>query len=234
MNKNLIPLVIIGFLALGCVPAAALTPTAAVMVPLKYRDLTGTLQLDIQMSEQVIPGGFMEHSVQSDGDLHDVQLDSAAATVRYDVDSPSRQIKYTVTRLGNVLTFKGILAGAGLSKDIKISGLPWYEAIERSLHDYVLTYAATGVKTPLTFWVVHPWEAKTYQLQAVAEIQEQITVNGRSVTGVRVRVSPTGLLRLVWSSLYWYRPSDGLYLRYEAVRGGPGTPKSVVEFMGKS
>jgi len=47
-------------------------------------------------------------------------------------------------------------------------------------------------------------------------------------------VKPAGILGAFWSSLYWYRPADGRFLRYEAMREGPGTPKSVVEFVGQN
>lgn len=56
-------------------------------------------------------------------------------------------------------------------------------------------------------------------------------MDGRTEEAMRVRVSPWGLLSLFWSSLYWFRPSDGAFLRYEAVRGLPGTPKTVVELI---
>ena len=48
---------------------------------------------------------------------------------------------------------------------------------------------------------------------------------------VRIRVSPVGILHFIWSALYWFRPTDARFLRYEAVRGLPGTPRTVVELM---
>ncbi len=180
------------------------------------------------MSEQMLPAGSIVHSRMSDGDRHDVQIDSSAATTTYHLESPARRIAYTVTRAGDVLTVKGIFGGAPISKTIPIDHRPWYQGIERSLHDFVVT----GESRPLVFWIVQPWEANAYLLQARAEGQERITVNDRQMTALRVRVSPVGFLRFFWSSLYWFRPSDGRFLRYEAVRGFPGTPKTVVEFIG--
>jgi len=226
MKKSVLVPVMLGLLGFGWDRTAA-------QVARPYRDLTGGRELTILMSQELVPGGSIGHSVQSDGDLHDVHLDNDDATTFYRVRSPSRGIDYTVIRKDNVLSITGTLGGGSVSKTIKINDRPWYQAIETSLHDYIVTYAATGVARPLTFWIVQPWEAKAYLLQAKTELQEQISVNGRQVTGVRVRVTPTGILRLLWSSIYWYRPSDAGFVRNEVVRGGPGTPKSVVEFMGK-
>jgi len=53
------------------------------------------------------------------------------------------------------------------------------------------------------------------------------------VDAVRLRVVPVGILRFFWSALYWFRPADGRFERSEGVRGGPGTPKTVVELLDK-
>ena len=50
---------------------------------------------------------------------------------------------------------------------------------------------------------------------------------------LRVRIRPVGILHYLWSALYWYRPGDGTFLRYEAVRGWVGTPKTVIELTSK-
>ncbi len=225
MRKGVFALVALGILGSSCGQAVA-------QVTLAYRERTGTAELGIKIREELVPGGSVGHSLESNGDVHDVQMDGFEATTHYFVESPSLKIAYTVTRKGEVLIVQGTLSGASISKTIPIDGRPWYQSIERSLRDYVVTYALTGAKRPLTFWIVHPWEAKAYLLQARVERLEPIKVNDRQVTAVRIRVSPTGILALFWSSLYWYRPSDGRFVRYEAVRGPPGTAKSVVEYMG--
>ena len=70
-------------------------------------------------------------------------------------------------------------------------------------------------------------------MQAREEKEEGIPVDGRALEAMRVKVSPWGLLSLFWSSLYWYRSSDGTFVRFEGVRGLPGTPKTVVELIGE-
>ena len=92
-------------------------------------------------------------------------------------------------------------------------------------------YAVSGSTQPLVFWVVNPFEARAYQMQAIGESREVIDDNGKSLTAARVRVRPNGFLAPFWSTLYWFRPSDGRFVRYEGVRGLPGTPKTTVELL---
>jgi hypothetical protein len=207
--------------------AIAFSPAAA-QAPLLYRDTTGGVETGILMTYEQVPGGTIVHSVLTDGDRHDMEIDTSLATKRYHVASPNRKIDYTVTREGDVLVVQGILGGAPVLRRIGISPLPWYQAMERSLHDYLVS----GAKGEPTFWIMNPWEAKAYLMQVASEGYQLISVNGRRVSAMTVRLRPTGVFRPFWSALYWYRPDDGFFLRYEAVRGFPGTPLTVIEFMG--
>ena len=92
-------------------------------------------------------------------------------------------------------------------------------------------FAVSGSSEPLLFWVVQPYDGQAFLMQAREEKAEDIPVDGRTLEARRVKVSPWGILSLFWSSLYWFRLSDGTFLRYEAVRGLPGTPKTVVELI---
>jgi hypothetical protein len=194
---------------------------------LLYRETAGARQITNRMSEEILPDGFFMRSRLSDGDMHDVRLDKALLTLSYHVTSPARRIDYTVVRTGNVLVVDGMLGGKPISKRITIDSRPWYESFERSAQDFI----TAGVRVPLVFWVVHPWEANAYLLQARIEGREQVSVNSTRVDAVRVRVAPLGFLRIFWSALYWYRQDDGRFLRYEGVRGPPGTPKTIVELL---
>jgi hypothetical protein len=192
-----------------------------------YRDRTGPTETQIKVWKQIEASGETIHSALNDGDGHHVFMNAALDTVRYDFESPQRKTAYSAVRDGDAIVFQGTLRGRPLSRTIQIDPKPWYESMEWSLRRLALS----GSAEPLVFWVVQPFEARAYLLQARVESTEDIVDDDRQVSAIRVRVSPTGFLSLFWSSLYWYRPTDGLNLRYEAVRGGPGTPKTTVELM---
>jgi hypothetical protein len=223
-------------LALVCLPVEAQngegeqSPQGEQAAPaaFNYRDRTGNHEIDILIAREDTADGFIVRSRMNDGDMHDVEMDASAATVRYRVRSPQRRTDYTVTRQGTVLVVQGTLRGAPVSKRITIDSRPWYQSVESSL----AAFALGGGRSQPEFWIVHPWEANAYLLRAASEGDQVITVNGRSVVGLKVRIRPVGILQLFWSSLYWYRPADGWFLRYEGVRGFPGTPLTVLEYVG--
>jgi hypothetical protein len=209
-------------LLLGCCASALSEPM------LTYRDRTGSVDILIHIWKETLADGSQINSVLSDGDVHRVQLDDTNATMSYRFASPVRRTAYLARREGDELVLNGTFKGAELSRRIPINANPWYESMEWSLADYALS----GSTQPLLFWVVNPFEAQGYEMQAIGEGPENIADNGQSVPALRVRVRPAGLLALFWSTLYWFRPTDGRFLRYEGVRGFPGTPMTVVELMG--
>jgi hypothetical protein len=195
---------------------------------LLYRDTTGSVQILIHIQQELLPNGSLINSLLSDGDVHRVALDQSNATVSYRFASPVRKTSYRVHREGNALLAQGTFKGVSFSRRITINAGPWFESMEWELTDY----AMSGSTQPLVFWVVNPFEAQAYEMQAIGESPENIMDNGQSVPAQRVRVRPAGILAPFWSTLYWFRLTDGRFLRYEGVRGMPGTPLTVVELIG--
>jgi hypothetical protein len=191
------------------------------------RDTTGGRQVDIRILHEPLPSGLLVRSFMSNGEYHEVEYGPSAATVRYRVLSPSRNLDYTVRRDGNLLRFEGTFRGKPLSRTQKIDDHDWLETIELSLS----AFARSSDRTSPAFWIVNPWEAKAFLMQATNEGADAVMVAGTPTASIRVRVRPAGFLAIFWSSLYWYRAADGLFVRYEAVRGLPGTPLTVVELM---
>ena len=192
-----------------------------------YRERTAGADIMVHMEEDIVPHGLIIRSSMSDGDYHEVEYDATEATVKYRVVSPSRKTAYSALRKGNVIDVSGVLAGKPFSRTLQIDSHPWYETMEVSLSHYALG----GVQQPLLFWVVQPWDANAYLMQAKVEPEQMISVDEARLHAMPVLVSAAGFLSLFWSTLYWYRSTDGLYVRYEGVRGGPGTPLTVVEMI---
>ena len=194
-----------------------------------YRERTGKREIIIEMSEESVPGGSIIHSLMSDGETHDSSIDASGGSIGYQYASTSGETAYSVSKGDGVLRIEGTFKGKPLSRALRIDAKPWYQTIERSLREYALS----GSSQPIHFWIVQPYEAKAYLLQARGEGQEEIDVGGRRVQAMKVRVGLPGIAHLLWSTLYWYRVEDGFFIRYEGVRGIPGTPKTVVELIGQ-
>jgi hypothetical protein len=99
--------------------------------------------------------------------------------------------------------------------------------VERSLQGF----AISGSARTIYFWMVLPTEARVFRLKARREGRQVVNVAGQPVEAERVKVTLTGIASFIWSSVYWYRPADGTFLRSESVRGFIGTPKTVIELV---
>ena len=195
--------------------------------PITFRESTGGHQIISSVIESPLPHGLLVTSSLSNGDFYEVEYGPANGTVRYSVVSPARKLDYTARREGNIIGFEGTFGGKPLSRKQRIDDRPWLETVEISLVPFMLSAS----RTPILFWIVAPWEARAYLMQATNEGAETVSVDTAQIPAMRVRVKPTGLLAALWSSLYWYRASDGRFVKYEAFRGMPGTPLTVVELV---
>jgi hypothetical protein len=219
-RRMLLVSIVSGFFALQLFPVAA-------QATWTYRDRTGRTESRIEIRVETIDGGRIIQLALSDGDSYHVRLNATGETVRYDFVSPSRRTAYAAIRAGDAILFQGTLDGTPLSRSVRINAKPWYQSMEWSLQPYALS----GSSQALVFWVVQPFEAQAYLMQARGEKPETVRVDDHAEYAIRVKVSPSGALASFWSELFWYRPTDGLYLRNEAVRGATGTPKSTVELI---
>lgn len=113
-----------------------------------------------------------------------------------------------------------------VQEEFELQGLPWYQFIEVSLADFV-----QSKERKKEFWIIQPYDLKVYKMVASKEKTETITLSNQEVETAPVKVTLTGIASAFWKVKYWYRKADGFYLRYEGVRGGPGTPKTIVEVM---
>jgi hypothetical protein len=199
----------------------------AAQASLTYRERTGDSEITTRIEQERLPRGFVIRSYMSDGDYHEVEYGDSETTVRYRVASPGKSTDYSAARAGSFIVVQGVVAGRAVSLKLRIDDRPWYQTLEVSLSRQALA----GSAQPLVFWIVHPWEARAYLMEAKVEPEQMVPVAGEHVRAPPVRVSPSGILGLFWSTLYWYRLSDGVFVRYEGVRGLLGTPRTVVELI---
>jgi hypothetical protein len=130
-------------------------------------------------------------------------------------------------RVGNVIRIQGEFQGEPIDRSVEVDDAPWYQALTYSLR----TLLDSGQES-MIFWVLRPDNMSALKLKAVRKDSVQVTMNGEEVDAQKITVRPTGLLSKVWRADYWFRAQDGVMLRYEAVHGPPGTPKTVVRLQG--
>jgi hypothetical protein len=144
-------------------------------------------------------------------------------TLRWKVERSDGSVN--ARRERNAIVFGGELDGASVDRTVKIDEVPWYQALSYSLRQRVLDGGL-----PVTFWMVRPDTLEPVKLRADKESNEVITLSGRELPCVRLRVTGTGFTGRFWHCFYWFRESDGLFMRYEGLFGIPGLPKSRIEW----
>ena len=69
------------------------------------------------------------------------------------------------------------------------------------------------------------------RMQATKVGTDTVLLDGVPTEAVKVRLAPDGLLAAFWHGHYWYRKTDGLFLKFEGRRGLPGSPMTVVHLL---
>jgi hypothetical protein len=124
---------------------------------------------------------------------------------------------------------------AGASTAIKkIDGAPWYVSMN-ALSDFV-----KSERKRREFWVISADFAdmssvekgvSMLKLAAVRKKPQRVSCDGATVYAIKIVITFADWRSLFWHADYWYRPDDGVMVRSEQVRGGPGTPTTVVELV---
>ena len=112
-------------------------------------------------------------------------------------------------REGDIIRLSGVLKGKEYRKDNYIDKRPWYQ-----IFTWEMDYFIMGKDREMEFWAVRPDNPDSVGvLVAVREKEETVTVSGSNVEALRVRVALAGLLSIFWSGNYWFRKSDGFYVK---------------------
>lgn len=181
--------------------------------------------------------------VQPEGEVFRVELSSerAGATVRqsflvaadlgtraWSFSDPGREMDLVASVQGERIVLSGSFRGKKVDKRFAAAGAPWNQLFQVGLSPFVL---AAGRETAFrSIGTQGPGELKIGRMSVTRKGEEVIEVNGRKVEAVHVRISLSGLLAMFWHGDYWYRRSDGLFLRYRG-RNRKGGPVAVSELV---
>jgi hypothetical protein len=170
------------------------------------------------------PGGGWRISLHERGVNRVIVCDADLGTVREEYHDPASGDALAMERRGDALRLTGTLGGRAVDRSFPLEA-PWYGSV-LLLRAFVLSG-----EPEVLFHVSKPEDEQVVLLKAIRQGVEVIDVGGAAVRAVRVKYTVPGVRGLFWSSLYWYRASDGLLVRTEETRGGPGTPTVHAELL---
>jgi hypothetical protein len=195
-----------------------------------YRETTGD---NVLIHEYTIDPAASGHSVVitslKGGHLvsrTEMDVDSEFSTLRWTYAERQKGIDLSAYRKGDVIFLSGHLKGKRVSKKLKISSFPWFQAYPLSLEKF-----SVSKKNKRLYWSINPSDTKVYDFLVTKKEFETLTVNGRQEEVVHLYISLTGIRFVFWHADSWHRRSDGMYLCYEGVNGMPGTPLTVKELI---
>lgn len=176
---------------------------------------------------QPVPGGGCHISLFEPGARRVILCDADLGTLREEYHDPATGDALTMSRHGDTLRLTGTLGGKAVDRAFDLDA-PWYGSV-LLLRDFVLSGAPE-----VRFYVTRPEQQQVVLLRAIRQQTETVDVGGTPTEAVRVKYTVPGVKGMFWSSLYWYRASDGLLVKTEETRGGPGTPTVFAELQSET
>lgn len=185
---------------------------------------TGTVQTSHTWTIQHTAKGIEISWISPDKSFFSL-CDEDGNTVEWRLRNPTEDI--TARRSGNLIALAGNRAGKKFHKDISIDKSPWFQPIPYSLGRFSQSRLNT-----VAFWAIRPDNLDVVKLLAKRDGEGQITTRAGPLLARKIRISLDGILSHFWTANYWFRDSDGLFIRYEGANGFPGTPMTTMQLDG--
>jgi len=122
---------------------------------------------------------------------------------------------YSVERQGNVLVVTGMFKGRPIKKNISVEGKEVHIYPKYSLGKFALSD-----QKEMKLWSIRRDKISRLPMRARNDGEETIVLNGKKVKTIKVYYTIMGKLReRHFNHNYYYRKSDGLFLKKEEVKG---------------
>lgn len=132
---------------------------------------------------------------------------------------------FVAEREDNTIRINGTLKDEKVQKTVSIDGDLWLNKI-----DFGLSQFAMSDRESITFWTLKLSDLEPLHFRAEKMGVETLQINNQQVQAIKLKMTLKNfLLSKLWSANLWYRASDGLFLKYEGAKGGPGTPVTVIK-----
>jgi hypothetical protein len=184
---------------------------------LTYRESTGDSEMIYEIVISETTEGYLVRDNQGT-----YWLDSQFETYRCEFTDEETDTDVIIQRNDGKILIEGKHKGKTIRKEYSFDDV-WFQFTEIALQSFSMSQ---NKKT--RFWIIRSDNLRLGEMEAKKMGEESIEIAGSPVQAVYVRVKFTGFLSVFWHADYWFRVSDGRYLRYEAVRGGSGAPPTVI------
>ena len=164
------------------------------------------------------------HEVEEQINYYDLD----GVTQKYTHKDSVRNIDLTATKDGKNVILKGIFGEKNIDTIVKLDDDPWKQSMSYSLSEFALSE-----EEKIEYWIIRLDKFKGVKMQAEKAGTDDITIDDILYHTIKVKISAAGLRSKFWSGNYWFRISDGLFLKYEGWNGLPCSTKTIIEFIEK-
>jgi hypothetical protein len=215
-----------GRLIVGCVLTVLAYNACSSEDPRRYTFLETTGSDESSHTWLIQPvGGYIETLWISPDTTFSNRCDKTGNTLRWRILSEEADI--TAQRVGNYIQLDGTRDGKTIRQNVKIDDSPWYQSLS-----YALGAFSQSRRDSVKFWIVRPDNLDVVKMRATRIGEEEVTTDKGLVLTRKVKISANGFLSHFWKAFYWFRESDGLFVRYRGVNGLPGTPSTTIQLSG--
>jgi hypothetical protein len=155
------------------------------------------------------------------------RMDDDLKTFSWSVIDPEIKTALNVERHEDNLIFTGQFKGEAIQRTVSITAEPWYQALSMSLRKF----NRSSYKKK-KFWSIRPDTLDVHLLEIIKDGDEVIQLKSEPCQVSRIKIQLSGFKSVLWSSHYWLRKEDGLFVRYEGPSGPPGWPLTTVTLKG--
>ncbi len=195
-----------------------------------YRQRKGAQESTNTWTRRMIKPGRIELTAtkKATGEFDRMICDSSYGTLEWFYTNKINHTSLHAMRETDSIRITGQVKGKPVNKTIKIETVAWHQFSEFAFSRILADRQDNVIYS--TFW---PEKMSFYKMKAARIGEEKIRINGKVFDTIKVKVTLDGFKSIFWSSKYWFRKSDYLFLKYEGVNGLAGTDTTVVELISR-
>ena len=155
---------------------------------------------------------FDSRDIKGKNTVTEAKLNMDFETIEWKFSNPKKNINVKAVRTGNKIFVTGTFdKKENNKKEINIDDRKWQQIYQLGMMKFAVK-EAKGKN--IEFWCLNPDDPGNAMVIAAAkEGTETIMLNGRKIETARLRICLAGLLSVFWTGDYWFRVSDGFFVR---------------------
>jgi len=135
--------------------------------------------------------------------------------------------RFVAVRKENIIKVQIEKNGKKKQRILKIGQTPWIQTPEFGF----LSLVKNKREKSKIFGIICPRDFSFHKMIANKEGEEEIKIGNKKYHTVKIKVTLKGWLSMFWHSYYWFRKNDGVFVKFEGVRGRPFTPKTITQLI---